>query len=61
MKPNILRVGRSAYYEHRATDKRYTERQRAELNLCPRETDPRQCDGTCEKVKAVRNRKQRSD
>lgn len=34
MKPNMLRVGRSAYYEHRATDKRYTERQRAELNLC---------------------------
>lgn len=58
MKPNILRVGRSAYYEHRATDKRYTERQRAELNLCLHcETDPRQCDGTCEKVKAVRNRK----
>ncbi len=58
MKPNILRVGRSAYYEHRATGKRYTERQSAELKICLHcETDPRQCDGICEKIKAVRNRK----
>ena len=58
MKPNMLRGGRSAYYEHRATDKRNTERQGAERNLCRHGgKEGRQGEGTCEKVKAVRNRK----
>lgn len=58
MRPNIMRVGRSAYYERREPIKRYTARQLAEIEICTTcQTDPSLCDGRCEKIKALRIRK----
>lgn len=52
MKPNVMRVGRSAFYERREIVKPLTARQRAELEICLHcQTDPRQCSGECNKIK----------
>lgn len=58
MKPNTMRVARSAYYEARAHGKEPTKRQRAEIEVCMNcRADVRCCEEICDRIKAVRNRK----